>query len=365
MIPTCFVIAPEDPAGTPGPSGAVSAPSRSALFREEVVRPVCEQFGLALLPAVPLPRVATDAVLRHLVEADVVVADLTGSSPEVAYALGVRHAVKRPAIQLREAGTAPHGSELFPAVEFPGLSAGVPAARRELAAALMAVVSAPVGGPVGGGAAPEPGWPPRPGADGGDAPGRGGDGPQEAAEAPGYFDLAVAAEAEMEAVTGDMAAMEAAMADLAAISELYGGDLVTAGRPGKPMSAQLTVINRFAKAIEGPSDELQAAAVAMAERMDVAIGAMGAFLRWFGETPRDEWPAGVDDQLDEVIALGREIRESTDGLREVLPMLEMLGSVSRRLRGPSRKIGASLRTLFGRVSVFEEWEVTARALKER
>ncbi|MET9658010.1 hypothetical protein [Streptomyces sp. NPDC006510] len=147
------------------------------------------------------------------------------------------------------------------------------------------------------------------------------------------------------------------------MGELLNEDMLRTNLPGTPMSARPAVVNRFAKAIEGPSDDLEAASGRFVERMNIAADALSAFLRWARDTPRDEWPDEVDGLLDQVIGTAQEVRESADSVREVEPLIEMLGMTSRQLRRPSRKIGASLRAMLTSLAMFDEWQNTARELK--
>ncbi|MET8687208.1 hypothetical protein ABZV77_23630 [Streptomyces sp. NPDC004732] len=344
-MPTCFALAPTD------------TTQQADLFYEEIVRPVCGQFGLTLIRADQVAGAdrLSEELIRHLIEEDIVVADLTGGSPEVAYGLGIRHAIGRCAVQLGAAGSLPFGSPALPTIEFAALPMGAADARQELAAALSGALSGAV--PLmlpaqvllshtpdtadSGGAASDT-----------QEPGR-----------PGLLDLAVAAETEMEAITDDMAGVEAAFLDLAAMAELIGEDMLRVQQQGAPMSARLAVINRFAKAIAGPADDLEKAANRVAERMAVTTDALGAFMRWARDTPRDEWPDEVGGLFDQVIEMAEVVRGAAAGVQEIGPVIELFSSASQQLRKPSRKITSSIQAMFGSVAVFQEWEKVALELR--
>ncbi|MGW2488012.1 hypothetical protein ACWCV9_12445 [Streptomyces sp. NPDC001606] len=334
-MPTCLALGP------------------TALFHEEVVRPVCEELELSLVRADQLadPSPLGDRLVRHLVEEDVVVADLTGGHPSVVLGLGVRHAAGRRTVRLVQAGTVPAGLDAFPALEFPPLPLGRAVARALLRAALAEELGrTAVPAPGGGYGEAAPGWEEAPTA------------PEE--NGPGLLELAVRAETEMGAMAEDMAMVEAAFEDLGAMAELSSEDLLRANLPGVPMSAQLAAVNRFAKSIEGPSAELEEAARRLAGRMELTFGALRAFLEWTGETPRAEWPDGIDSLLDQMIEQSREMREAATSAEEFESMLMWIGRTSSRVRRPSRKIVGSLRTLMGAVAPFEEFEHMARTLRK-
>ncbi|MFE6668251.1 hypothetical protein ACFVFH_32440 [Streptomyces sp. NPDC057697] len=363
-MPICFAIGPN------GDAGAADAPAheieqRSTVFYEEVVRPVCERLGMTLVRAEyesgagPL----SDRSIRHLIDDDLVVADLTRVGPEVVYGLGVRHSTGRRTVHLREAGAAPFAAAVLPAIEYPALPLGSAEARQ----ALMATLSEglPGDGFPGGGPLLPAARGPLPGAPGGEdpAPSRAPAPSSVEEDDPGLWDRVAAAETAMEAIVDDMAEVDAALLDLAAMGELVNEDMVRAGLPGTPMSARLAVLNRFAKAIEGPADDLEGASGRFVERMGITADALTAFLQWAGATPRDEWPDEVDELLDQVIGMALDVRKSAADVQEIEPVIEMLGMTSRRLRRPSRKIGASLRAMFTSLAMFDEWENTARELK--
>ncbi|MFE7618685.1 hypothetical protein [Streptomyces sp. NPDC057496] len=353
---TCFAIGPDGSTRPTAGSTAHDLEQRSAVFYEEVVRPVCERFGMTLVRADDVAGTGplSDQSIRHLIDDDIVIADLTGVSPDVVYGLGIRHSTGRRTVHLCEAGTSPFGIGLFPTVEYPALPLGSAEARRMLTAtlseglrgedSLLPSTRVPLPGAMDSAAVEAP----------------------AAAEedGPGLWDRVIAAETEMEAIVDDMAEVDAALLDLAAMGELLNEDMVRAGLPGTPSSARLAVINRFAKAIEGPSNDLEAASGRFVQRMGVATDALNAFLEWARATPRDEWPDDANELLDQVIGMAHEIREATNSVQEVEPLLEMLGMVSKRLRVPSRKIGAAFRAMFTSLATFDEWERTARELKQ-
>src|ERR1051325_953451 len=95
----CFVISPIGDAET-------ETRRRADCLLTEVIRPALEGFGYDvqrgdLLPG--LQQISTQ-VLRSIVDAPLVVADLTGANPNVFYELALRHTVRKPVISLLQAG---------------------------------------------------------------------------------------------------------------------------------------------------------------------------------------------------------------------------------------------------------------------
>jgi hypothetical protein len=351
-MPTCLAIGatpvPADPSGRSVPDGR----HRAVVFYEDVVRPTCEQLGLTLLRADALTEAGlpADQLLRLLTEVDIVVADLSGSDEELSYGLGMRHALGRCTVHVTEGSLTPSRAVRSPSIELASHPDGAHTARQQLTTLLIdafrgtaAAASQPRAQTR---AEPVPRAEPAPGHDDG----------------PGLFDLAAEAEAQLDAISGDMADVESALTDLGAMMELIAEDMVRVSHPGASMSSKLAVINRLAKAIDGPVGDLEAAAERVAERMGAGVGAFGAFLEWAADTPRSEWPDGTAEVLDQVATASPEMQTMTIGFQEVMALINLFGASSRHLRGPARRIGRSLQTMFRSVAVLEEWQGKAEAI---
>ncbi|UUU35621.1 hypothetical protein JIX56_40425 [Streptomyces sp. CA-210063] len=350
-MPTCLAIGgttvPADPPGRSVPNGR----HRSMVFYEDVVRPACEQSGLTLLRADALTDAGlpADQLLRLLTEVDVVVADLSGSDDELSFGLGMRHALGRCTVHVTEGSDTPSRAVRTPSIELASHPDGALMARQQLTRLLIDASHGPA-------AAVAPSQPMTRTRTEESAPGHD--------DGPGLFDLAVEAEAQLEAISGDMVDVESALTDLGAMMELIAEDMVRVSHPGASMSSKLAVINRLAKAIDGPAGDLEAAAERFAERMGVAVGAFGAFLEWAADTPRSEWPDGAAEVLDQVATASPEMQTATIGFQEVMALINMFGASSRHLRGPARRIGKSLQTMFRSVAVLEEWQGRAEAIRQ-
>lgn len=80
--------------------GAKDSPERYRAdeVHDGIVAPVAEKFGMSVHRADrdPTPGQVTTQIVRALLEARIVIADLTGRNPNVYYELGVAHAFQRP-----------------------------------------------------------------------------------------------------------------------------------------------------------------------------------------------------------------------------------------------------------------------------
>lgn len=95
----CFVIAPIGDEGS-------EVKKRSDQILTHIIKPVAMECGYKAIRADELsePGVITVQVIQHLMEDDLVIADLTGKNPNVFYELAVRHALKKPIVQIIQSG---------------------------------------------------------------------------------------------------------------------------------------------------------------------------------------------------------------------------------------------------------------------
>ena len=95
----CFVIAP---IGEP----ESDTRRRSDQILRHVIRPAVEARGYEAIRAdeISEPGIITSQVIQHIVEDSLVVADLTERNPNVFYELAVRHAIRKPFVQIINKG---------------------------------------------------------------------------------------------------------------------------------------------------------------------------------------------------------------------------------------------------------------------
>ncbi|MGW1630164.1 hypothetical protein [Streptomyces anthocyanicus] len=349
-LAVCTTVASADPPGTSLPEQR----HRSTVIYEDIVRPACEQLGLNFLRAdrlmdAGLPR---DQLLRMLTEADFVVADIGGSDGDLAFGLGIRHALGRPTVHVTEGADELRATGQATCVPFPPHRGDPVATRQRLTELLAAEKTTPEeSGPP---STPVPSLLQLPTQSTTD----------DMEEGPGFFDLIVDAEAHVEALAADMADVEAAIEELKEVTALVLADADRISRPGAPPSTHMAVLNRLAKAIDGPANELGAATERLAEHLEAGVGALRGFLEWAADMPRPDWPDGAQDLLDQMVSAHWEAESSAASYQEGIALVGMLGSASRTLRRPTRRIIASFRELFRILGVLEELQSTAAALKE-
>jgi hypothetical protein len=96
---TCFVISPIGEQGS-------ETRKRSDLILKYLITPAVEPLGYSPLRAdqISEPGLITSQVIQHIVEDSLVIADLTDRNPNVFYELAIRHAIKKPLIQIIKKG---------------------------------------------------------------------------------------------------------------------------------------------------------------------------------------------------------------------------------------------------------------------
>lgn len=96
---TCFIIAP---IGEPDSETR----KRSDQILKHVITPAVEECGYNPIRAdhISEPGIITTQVIQHIVEDPLVIADLTDQNPNVFYELAIRHAVKKPLVQIIQTG---------------------------------------------------------------------------------------------------------------------------------------------------------------------------------------------------------------------------------------------------------------------
>ncbi|MFB7028575.1 MULTISPECIES: hypothetical protein [unclassified Streptomyces] len=351
-MPTCLAVCTTTPSVPPDQSLQERRP-RPTVFYEDIVRPACEQLGLTFLRADRLTEAGLpkDQLLRMLTEVEVVVTDLGEPDTELAFVLGARHALGRCTVHVTEGASRPAGFPTASHVSFPSCPEHVVTARSQLTSVLEA--EAETLGETGSSDLPA-GPASRPGAAAV---------AENDEDVPGLFDLIVEAEAEMEAIQGDMADVESAVEDLVEMVGLIGEDMARVNHPGASTNTKMAVVNRLAKAIDGPTVELEAAAGRFAERMGTGVGAFRAFLTWAEETPRSEWPQGAEDALEQIATSAWGTQAEMASFQEGLALINMIGSASRHLRRPARRVITSFQVIFQSVAVLEDLQKTAVALK--
>lgn len=95
----CFVISPI------GEEGSETRERSDQVLKHVITAPI-EQLGYEVIRAdkISEPGIITTQIIEHIVDSELVIADLTEKNPNVFYELAVRHAIRKPLIQLIKKG---------------------------------------------------------------------------------------------------------------------------------------------------------------------------------------------------------------------------------------------------------------------
>lgn len=95
----CFVISPI------GEEGSETRERSDQVLKHIITGPV-EQLGYTVVRAdkISEPGIITTQIIEHIVDADLVIADLTEKNPNVFYELAIRHAIRKPLVQMIKKG---------------------------------------------------------------------------------------------------------------------------------------------------------------------------------------------------------------------------------------------------------------------
>jgi hypothetical protein len=96
---TCFIISPIGDDGT-------EIRKRADQVLKHVITPAVSSAGYDPVRAdkISEPGMITGQVIQHIVDSPLVIADLTGMNPNVFYELAVRHAIRKPLVQIIQKG---------------------------------------------------------------------------------------------------------------------------------------------------------------------------------------------------------------------------------------------------------------------
>ena len=95
----CFVISPIGEAES-------ETRKRSDQVLRHIIRPAAEECGYRAVRAdeIDKPGIITSQVIQRVVGDSLVIADLTESNPNVFYELAIRHAIRKPLVQIIQKG---------------------------------------------------------------------------------------------------------------------------------------------------------------------------------------------------------------------------------------------------------------------
>ncbi|MBL1085906.1 hypothetical protein JK359_28730 [Streptomyces actinomycinicus] len=353
----CFVIGPiGDSYAAHGSPERAAYEHHLGIF-EQVIAPACERYGITAVRADGIAHAGdmNEQICRHVIESDLVIADVSGGNPNVMYELGLRHITGRPTIHIGEAGQLPFDIASIRTIRYRRTRSHLADARREIEGALEAGLR--------DGFEPltparvlrglQPGDGPSPATESGNA---------EDEDTPGLLDDFAAIEDGLDAMTADMEAISKTIETIGALTEQAGAEMLDLGQANAPAGARLASVARYAQSISVPTGELKAVAGTFAERMVTLDSGVRAALGLIEVTPPGERGEGAEEFLEQLVSLDESAHESLAQLGFFGTSAGGMVRVSRHLRKPVQDISAAVKQMTSAITCMGEWAAKARAL---
>ncbi|MFJ4565340.1 hypothetical protein ACIP4U_16800 [Streptomyces caelestis] len=356
----CFVVGPIG-----DPHAAHGSPEREAYEHhlgifEQVIAPACEKYGISAVRADGIAHAGdiNEQICRHVVESDLVVADVSGGNPNVMYELGLRHITGKPTIHIGEAGQLPFDIASVRTIRYQRTRSHLAGARKEIESALEAGLrdgfELLTPARVLRGLQPDDGSASASQVDDG--------GKGEGEDLPGLLDDFAVIEDGLDDMAADMEAITKTVETIGTLTEQSGTEMLDLTQANAPMSARLAAVARYADTISAPAGELNTVAAVFAERMTTMDSGVRAALGFIEMTPPDECGEGVEEFLEQLMSLDEAAQE---GLAQITSFGTSAGGlvrVSRHLRKPVKEISAAVKQLTSAITRMGEWAAKARAL---
>lgn len=359
----CFVIGPIGnkfaPIGDPGRQ----IYEDSLQVFEEVIQAACQKVGIDPVRAdqIAVAGEITEQVFRHLLEDDVVIADVSNGNPNVMYELGLRHTTGRLTIQIGEFGQLPFDITAIRTIQFSRSPRGLIDARNELERALQAglldgqdpLTATRVWRDVQSGKPEVELSPP----DLSDAT-------ESEDDAPGLLEMMTEVEDGLQSMVDDANTITEAIEKIGMVTELSGAEMEKVNQSGAPNSSRLALVAKYAANIKDPVEKLEEASTSFAAHMSSINDGVKALLQIIQTADPDDRPEGWSEFLDQLISMAESSREGMEGLNSFGTAAEGMGSLSRQLRGPGKKINGAVANMRKAIADIDAWERTAQSIRK-
>ncbi|MFC5015680.1 hypothetical protein ACFPRC_12415 [Streptomyces lienomycini] len=326
------------------------------MFYEKVILPACASHGLVPVRADGIADSGeiTEQICRHVLQDDIVIADLTGGNANVTYELGIRHLTGKPIIHIGEHGQLPFDLSLIRTIMFKRSRSGLVRARRDLETALKGTLDNRF----------EPltparilfGLPVTP------LPASVVEAEPDDLEAPGLLDRFARVEAQTEAIGETTEAIAGFMTVIAEAAVQIGPVMERAAQPGTPMSAWLPAMTELARSMTDPASGLRDACTRFAGQMVEMDAAVQTAFDVIEAMPPEQRVGSPTGFLEQMISTAESTHEVVSMLGEVEVGMRWLVKMSRELRTPGRDLTAAVKQVSGVMNRIADWERRARAL---
>lgn len=352
----CFVIGPIGDEHAEADSDARRVYEQALTVYEEVIRAACRRHGLSTQRADDIADAGeiTDQIRRRLIEADLVIADVSGANPNVMYELGFRDAHGRPVILIGQTGDLPFDIARKRTIRFKRERPSLIQARDHLDRFLGEGISKGFAATTAFG--PSDGSTTLPAQTGADTAERALD------DEPGLFEQMVEVEEALGSIGEDMDSITEALEEMADAARHKTPQMEELNRAGGPASARLALVKEFSDAITGPAASMRSGAEAFAARLtqiDQGIMAQLDFIEALSPEDRD---SDTQQFMEQLVETAEAMATSAESISEFGETVHGMVGYSRLLRSPGRDISVAVRTLATLVELTGAWASRARGL---
>lgn len=365
---TCFVIGPIGNELAPLGSAARISWESSLEIYERVIRAACEFLDIEAVRAdqISITGDITEQIFRHLFEADLVIADLTGANANVMYELGLRHSLRKLTIQVADIATPlPFDVNAVRTIMIDRSQLGLVEARKRLVAAIETGLT----GKADMVAATRV-WDALANADSGDVgvilgdPDESESTEAEAADEDGFIEILLSLGDSFGKVTQSLVRVGGALATMNEETARASAELSSVD-PGASNAVRLGYIRKFADLLQGHGSELETLTLAYQADIEALDSRVSPLLRMLASDPQLREAAGAEGFLDTILTLAVAARDAFDGFGGFATSLKTLGAMSSMLRGPAKSISASVARLADSITIIDDWDAAVRRIKEQ
>lgn len=138
---------------------------------------------------------------------------------------------------------------------------------------------------------------------------------------------------------------------------------MAAAGPESSAAARLTMVGKFAKAIQPSADALSQGTQVFSEKMIAIDAEVEGILRHIQVHPETNTDGDINGFLDSLTGTSRSSREAMENLSQFDNAMSGLADISRVLRRPAKQIQTAVRTMVKAMAIADSWE--SRAVKLR
>ncbi|WP_399933782.1 hypothetical protein [Streptomyces kanamyceticus] len=357
---TCFVIGPiGDAYAAHGTPERESYEHHLGIF-EQVIAPACAKYEIDAVRADGIAHAGdiNEQICRHVIESDLVIADVSGGNPNVMYELGLRHITGKPTIHIGEVGQLPFDIASIRTIRYQRARSHLAGARREIETALAAGLrdGFEILTPARVLRALQPIEEPSSSTGSTNAEAMADEDP------PGLLDDFAAIEGGVDEMTAHLVAITKAMETIRTLTEQSTSEMLDLTQASAPASARLAAAARYAESLSAPAGEMRTVTMAFVERMTTLDSGVRAALSLIEVTPPDERGEGADEFLEQLIDLDEVARTGLSQLEFLGTSVSGLARWSRHLRKPVQDISSAVQEMTSVITRMEEWAGKAREL---